>query len=68
MNSDKKFALLVLGLPLVGLIYCFLGIVAMSSSSAVREHPLVSGVIFILLPFSIAAYTWIAASARAYKK
>ncbi|WP_019504967.1 hypothetical protein [Pleurocapsa sp. PCC 7319] len=68
MNSDKKFAFLVLGLPLIGLIYCGLGVVAMTSSSTVREHPLISGAIFILLPFSIAAYTWISASAKAYKK
>lgn len=68
MNSDKKFAFLVLGLPLIGLIYCGLGVVAMTSSNAVREHPLFSGAIFILLPFSIAAYTWISASAKAYKK
>lgn len=68
MNSDKKFAFLVLGLPLIGLIYCGLGVVAMTSSSAVREHPLICGAIFILLPFSIAAYTWISASAKAYKK
>lgn len=68
MNSDKKFALLVLGIPLVGLIYCGLGIIAMSSSITVREHPIVSGAIFILLPFSLAAYTWISASAKAYRR
>ncbi|BAZ43203.1 hypothetical protein NIES4102_02020 [Chondrocystis sp. NIES-4102] len=68
MNSDKKFALLVLGIPLVGLVYCGLGILAMSSSVTVRDHPIVSGAIFILLPFSIAAYTWISASAKAYRR
>ena len=68
MNSDKKFALLVVGIPLVGLLYCGLGIGVMASSLTVREHPLISGGIFILLPFSIAAFTWISASAKAYKK
>ena len=68
MNSDSKFILLVLGIPLVGLLYCGLGIAIMASSSNVREHPVISGAIFILLPFSIAAYTWIYASAKAYKK
>jgi hypothetical protein len=68
MNSDKQFALLVLGIPLAGLVYCGLGIAAMSSSITVREHPLVSGVIFILLPFCIATYIWTSASAKAYKK
>lgn len=66
--DDKKFAFLVLGIPLVGLVYCGLGITAMSSISVVREYPIVSGGIFILLPFGIAAYTWISASAKAYKK
>lgn len=66
--EDKKFIFLVLGIPLIGLIYCGLGITAMSSVAAVRQHPITSGAIFILLPFCIAAYTWISASAKAYKK
>ncbi len=68
MNPDQKFALLVLGIPLIGLVYCGLGLGIMSSSITVRSHPLVSGAIFILLPFGIAASTWISASAKAYKK
>ena len=68
MDSDQKFILLVLGIPLIGLIYCGLGITVMASSIAVREHPIISGAIFILLPFSIAVYIWISASAKAYKK
>ena len=68
MNPDKKFALLVLGLPLVGLTYCGLGLTLMSSSVTIRTHPLISGSIFILLPFTLAAFTWISASAKAYKK
>ena len=68
MTSDKKFALLVLGIPLAGLVYCGLGITAMASSMTVRTHPIVSGAIFILLPLGTAAVTWISASAKAYKK
>jgi len=69
MNSDdRKFAFLVLGIPLLGLVYCGIGITAMSSFATVRQHPITSGAIFILLPFCIAAYTWISASAKAYKK
>ena len=68
MDSDRRFIMLVLGLPLIGLIYCGLGVAVMASSVTVREHPVISGAIFILLPFSIAAYTWISASAKAYKK
>ena len=66
--NDKKFMFLVLGIPLVGLVYCGLGVAAMSSLPTVRTHPITSGAIFILLPFGIAAYTWISASAKAYKK
>lgn len=68
MNSDRKFAVLVLGIPLIGLVYCGLGIGLMTSSMTVREHPLISGGIFILLPFCLAASIWISASAKAYKK
>lgn len=68
MNPDQKFALLVLGIPLVGLVYCGMGLAIMSSSVTVRTHPVVSGSIFILIPFLTAAYTWISASAKAYKK
>lgn len=68
MNSDQKFILIVLGIPLIGLIYCGLGIAVMASSITVREHPIISGAIFILLPFCTAAYVWISASAKAYKK
>ena len=66
--EDKKFALLVLGIPLVGLVYCGLGITAMLSIPAVRNHPITCGAVFILLTFCVAAYIWTTASAKAYKK
>lgn len=66
--DDKKFMFLVLGIPLIGLTYCGLGIAAMSSISTIRLHPITSGTVFILLPLGFAAYTWISASAKAYKK
>ena len=67
-SDDKKFMFLVLGIPLVGLAYCGLGVAAMSSFLTIRTHPIISGTIFILIPLSTAAYIWISASARAYKK
>ena len=66
--NDNKFALLVLGLPLAGLVYCGLGIAIMASSSAVREHALLSGAVFILIPFVTAVTIWIQASAKAYRQ
>ena len=68
MNADRKFALLVIGVPLIGLLYCGLGITLMVSSPGIREHPLISGGIFILVPFLTAASIWIRASAQAYKE
>jgi hypothetical protein len=67
MNSDNNFALLVIGIPLAGLIYCGLGITLMASSSTIREHALISGTVFVLIPFVTAASIWIKASALAYK-
>lgn len=68
MNANDKFALLVIGLPLLGLIYCGIGVALMVSSLTVREHPVISGTIFILIPFALAASIWIRASAKAYNK
>lgn len=68
MKSDDKFALLVIGLPFLGLVYCGIGVALMITSLTVREHPVISGAIFILIPFSLAASIWIRASAKAYKQ
>lgn len=67
MNSERQFIFLVLGLPLMGLIYCGIGIAGMVYSPEIREHPLISGSMFILIPFSLAVFFWIKASAKAYK-
>ena len=66
MNSDDKFALLVIGTPLIGLVYCGIGIGLMVTNETVRQHSLISGAIFILIPFVVAATIWIRASAKAY--
>ena len=68
MDKDTRFALLVLGLPFLGLLYC-LGIIwFMMASPVAQNHPVMTGIIFALVPFAIAAYTWIRASAKAYQK
>lgn len=67
LNSNTQLIYLVLGLPIVGLIYCGLGIAGMASFSTIREHALISGTLFILIPFTIAASIWIRASAQAYR-
>ena len=68
MKSETRLILLFLGVPLAGLVYCGLGIAAMANLVIVREHALISGTIFILIPFTIAVSIWISASAKAYKK
>ncbi|MEA5510643.1 hypothetical protein VB715_12790 [Crocosphaera sp. UHCC 0190] len=68
MDKDTKFALLVIGLPLVGLVYCGLIIAFLMNNSFGRQHPLFTGFIVMFVPFVIAATTWIKASAKAYKE
>ena len=66
-DSNTQLIFLVFGLPIAGLIYCGLGIAGMAHFLVIREHPIVSGSLFFLIPFSIAASIWIRASAQAYK-
>jgi hypothetical protein len=68
MDSDTKFIFLVMGLPIAGLIYCGIGIALMANSPTIREHSLIAGALFLLIPLVIAASIWIKASAKAYKK
>ncbi|MGQ4647304.1 hypothetical protein [Lyngbya aestuarii] len=68
MDGDTKFALLVIGLPLAGLVYCGLMIALMANSPLVREHPVAGGACFLLIPFVIGASIWIKASAKAYSQ
>ncbi len=67
-NSNKQLIFIVLGLPILGLVYCGLGIAGMASFAVIREHALLSGTLFILIPFTIAASIWIRASAQAYRQ
>ncbi|MGB5594861.1 MAG: hypothetical protein WBM32_13360 [Crocosphaera sp.] len=67
MDNDTKFALLVIGLPLLGLVYCGLIIAFLMNNPFGREHPLITGFLVLFVPFSTAATIWIKASAKAYK-
>jgi hypothetical protein len=40
----------------------------MIASPLAQNHPLISGLGFAIVPFSLAAYIWIKASAKAYSK
>jgi hypothetical protein len=68
MDKDTRFALLVIGLPFLGLIYCLIIIGFMMVSPIAQNHPVMTGLVFSFIPLSIAGYFWISASAKAYKK
>ncbi|MDJ0660690.1 MAG: hypothetical protein QNJ42_14560 [Crocosphaera sp.] len=68
MDKDNQFALLVIGLPLLGLVYCGLIIAFLMNNAFGREHPLITGFVVMVIPFSTAATIWIKASAKAYKE
>lgn len=66
-DLNTRLIFLVFALPIAGLIYCGLGIAGMAHFLVIREHPIVSGSLFFLIPFTIAASISIRASAKAYK-
>ena len=68
MDQDTQFALLVIGLPFLGLIYGGLIIAFLMNNPFGREHPLITGFMVMVVPFSVAATIWIKASAKAYKE
>ncbi|MEL4898256.1 hypothetical protein [Crocosphaera sp. Alani8] len=68
MDKDTKFAILVIGLPLLGLIYCGSIIAFLMNNPFGRQHPLITGFVVMVVPFSLAATIWIKASAKAYKE
>ncbi len=67
MDDNDKMAALIIGIPVAGLIYCGLGIGAMMSNLWLREHALVAGAVFTLLPFITFATVWTRSSARFYR-
>ncbi|MBE9221252.1 hypothetical protein IQ215_00940 [Cyanobacterium stanieri LEGE 03274] len=68
MDKDTRFALLVIGLPFLGLVYCLLIVGVMMTSSIAQDNPVTTGIIFGVIPLATAMYFWISASAKAYKK
>jgi hypothetical protein len=68
MDKDTRFAVLVLGLPFVGLAYCGVIIFTLVNFEVARQHPIFTGLGFAIVPFTYAASIWIRASAKAYQK
>lgn len=68
MDKDTKFALLVMGIPLLGVLYCAFILGVMLSSETARQHPIITGTIFVLAPSLISGTIWLRASFKARKQ
>jgi hypothetical protein len=67
MDKNTQFALLVIGIPLLGLMYFGVMVLFMVFCPLAEDHPLIAGVGFQLIPLTIGATIWISASAKAYR-
>jgi hypothetical protein len=68
MDKDTKFALLVVGIPLLGLAYCALMLAVMFLSPDARQHPIITATIFVLAPSVISGSIWLSSSFKAKNK
>lgn len=68
MDKDTRFAILVLGVPLLGLAYCALILGILLYSTWAREHPVIIATIFVIAPSLISGSIWLLSSARAKNK
>lgn len=66
MDDNDRAAVFFFGIPVAGLVYCGLGMGAMVSSPYLRDHALVAGGAFTLVPFTVGAIIWTRSSARRY--
>jgi len=58
MDKDTKFALLVIGTPILGLVYCGIIFAVLFYSSWARENPILMGGIFFLVPSIVSGSIW----------
>jgi hypothetical protein len=68
MNKDTKFALLVIGVPFLGLIYCGIILTTLLYSEWARSHPIVVAAIFTLAPSLISGSIWLNAAIKNQNK
>ncbi len=68
MDKDTKFALLVIGVPLLGLTYCAIILGVMFMSPWARSHPIITATVFILTPSLISGSIWLFSSFKARNK
>lgn len=68
IEAEERAILLLLIIPIAGLVYCGLVVFAIAAFPTLREHPLTAGAFSSLLPLTVAAFIWLSASARAYRR
>jgi hypothetical protein len=68
MDKDTKFALLVVGVPLLGAAYCALMLGVMFTSADARQHPIITAAAFVLAPSLLSGSVWLFSSFKAKNK
>ena len=68
MDKETRFAILVIGIPFLGLAYCGLIFVVMIYWVWAREHPVTMATFFVLAPALISGSIWLLASYKARQK
>jgi hypothetical protein len=67
MDKDTRFAILVIGIPFLGVAYCALIFGIMFASAPAREHPIVMATVFVLAPSLVSGSIWLLRSFGARK-
>jgi uncharacterized membrane protein len=68
MDKDTKFGLLVMGVPLLGLLYVAFVIAVMLFSPFAQEHPISMAAVFVIAPSLISGSIWLIGSAKSPNK
>jgi hypothetical protein len=68
MDKDTKFALLVVGVPFLGLLYVALIMALLIFSPWAREHPIITATVFVLTPSLVSGSIWLLGSFKARDK
>jgi hypothetical protein len=68
MDKDTRFALLVVGVPLLGTGYCGLMLAVMFALPQARLHPILTATVFVLAPSIVSGTIWLLSSSKAKNK
>jgi|GEM_PF-1324436 hypothetical protein len=62
MDENQKLGLFLLLIPIGGVLYIGLILLVMLSSAWAREHPLLMGALFVILPSLLSGSIWLKSS------